>query len=155
MIVATLPKAQTCEENQRVLDALIPAGSVVLTYDAWWLLAGSRQVYDARWARPDMSSVDYIVLTGNGTGTPGLPTALGGSLLEGDRSLNDFRPIADNLNRVRPSICGFAITNSAYGFGSLVLQRIPKAKGNNAASTTERPRAVSSSFGSPRRGGLE
>jgi hypothetical protein len=122
---AGMPGSQTAEVNAAALAAIVPPGSSVLTTDAWWFLARDRRVYDARFACVDPSAVDYVVLGGNGSGTPGVPQAINSPLCSKRFPLESYEPIDDRLNRHLPTLFGRALTNSAYGFGNLVLRRKP------------------------------
>ena len=117
LILATLPPSQRADHNEKLLAALIPAGRSVLTLDSWWLLARDHVVYDARWALVPPSAVDFVVVTGNGSGVPGQPVFLDFPLEK------EYHLIADNLNRSRPTFLGRSLTNSSNGFGALVYER--------------------------------
>jgi hypothetical protein len=124
--IAFLPTTQRQDWNRRLLADLIPPGSVVLTYDSWMLLGGDLVVYDGRFACPDLDRVDYIVLSGNGSGAPGKPTVVSVRCQPSYPFGEKFRPVAENLNRSRPTLFGKPVTRSAYGFGTLVLERISR-----------------------------
>jgi hypothetical protein len=105
-----------------VLDELIPKGSTVITDQSWWFLADDRVVFDSWFSDlQDLSRIDYVVLSGNGTGQPGMP----GRVKPRYQKYVDenFELIHDGLNRQPLTVCGYRLTNSAYGFGCVILAR--------------------------------
>ena len=120
--ISFLPKSQRQDENQRLLNSLIPAKSKVLCTDAWWFIADNREVYDARWTHPDMEKIDFVILSGNGSGKPGFPI-LANEWLEDFPLYDHVHVVNDNLNREVPQFFGVPLSRSSYGFGSLVLER--------------------------------
>jgi hypothetical protein len=120
LVCATLPADQRMAENVRLLYRVIPSGSGVMTYDFWPAVAGSRYQAYSTGADPRWSDVDYIVLTGNGSGTPGLPQTLRPDQLSYVK--DHYSPILDHLNRHSFQI-GPIHTHSAWGYGPLILKR--------------------------------
>lgn len=120
LVRAALPPGQGMDENVAVIQRLIPPGSGVMTYDFWPALANSSYRIYSTEADPPWSAVDYIVLTGNGSGTPGQPQMLRPEQLPYIKA--HFSPIYDHLNREAFHI-GPLRTNSAYGYGPLILKR--------------------------------
>jgi hypothetical protein len=120
IVRATFPPGQRMSENVELIHRMIPAGSGVMTYDFWPALAGSSYRTYSTEANPRWSDVDYIVLTGNGSGAPGQPQTLRPEQLEYVRQ--HYTPIFDNLNR-KPFAIGPIHTNSAWGYGPRILKR--------------------------------
>ena len=126
LLIATLSPTQRQGWNQQLLSKLIPPGSVVLTADAWWFLAGDRTVYDLSFSRPDMERVDFVVLSGDGSVVSGLPKIRNFVGFEEYPLLEKFRPVSDNLNRSRQMLLGRPLARNTNGFGCLVLERISR-----------------------------
>jgi hypothetical protein len=119
-----LPAEQRLAPNMQKLRELIPTGAGVLTLGGWWALASDRKVYDPRFSDlQDLDRIEYFVTDSNGTGKPG-------SWLRPYNPRNDamvsehFEVISDTLPRTPICVFGFRVTNSAYGFGSVVLRRV-------------------------------
>jgi hypothetical protein len=117
---ATLPSDQRMDVNVEMLRRTIPKNAGVMTYDFWPALAGSMRMYSTE-AEPPWSEVDYLVLTGNGSGAPGQPQTLRPEQLAYVRE--HFAPVYDRLNR-RAFALGPIHTHSAWGYGPLILRRV-------------------------------
>jgi hypothetical protein len=122
VMMGTLPRSQTLDFNARLIRELIPPGSTVLTDDYWWVLADDCRVYDLYFARPDPEAVDYIILTGNGSGDSEVVREVPSNLAEYGR--RHFRPVQNNINTKSLSLFGRTIPNTAFGFGAVVLARV-------------------------------
>jgi hypothetical protein len=120
LVRASFPPGQGMAENVTLIHRMIPAGRGVMTYDFWPALAGSSYRTYSTEANPRWSDVDYIVLTGNGSGAPGQPQTLRPEQLGYVQS--HYTAIYDNLNR-RPFAIGPLHTHSAWGYGPLILKR--------------------------------
>ena len=120
LVRATFPPGQKMNENVALIHRMIPPGSGVMTYDFWPALAESPYRTYSTEANPRWSDVDYIVLTGNGSGTPGQPQALRPEQL--GYVQQHYTAIYDNLNR-KPFRIGPLRTNSAWGYGPLIMKR--------------------------------
>lgn len=120
LVRAGLPPDQRMAENVAIIQRMIPPGSGVMTYDFWPALANSSYRIYSTEAAPPWSSVDYIVLTGNGSGAPGQPQTMRPEQLPYMQA--HFSPIYDHLNR-QPFRLGPIHTNSAWGYGPLILKR--------------------------------
>ena len=117
----TLPSEQRISASERRVRALVPQGATVLAGEYWWSLGTDHGVLDSSFAEiRDLAAVDYIVLTGNGTGQPGQAQALHESLR--GVAAREFVVIDDHLNRQPLEILGHRLTNSAWGFGALVMK---------------------------------
>lgn len=131
--LASLPAEQRPGYNDRALAEAVPPGTSVLTLDSWWFLARDHVVYDARWACVPPGAIDFVVLSGNGSGAPGRPLGLDIRCNTGFPLRQEYREVSDDLNRRPPTLLGRPITNSAYGFGNIVYRRVP------APARTEAP----------------
>jgi hypothetical protein len=119
-IRATLPPDQRMQHNLRVIHKLVPSGAGVLTYDFWPALMNTHETYSTDAAFPPWEQIDYVILTGNGSGAPGKSQTL---LPEQQRYLDEhYTVIHDHLN-VTPFRIGPLKTNSAWGYGPLILKR--------------------------------
>ena len=116
-ILWTLPADQKLSANDRRLREEVPVGEGVMTTDYWWDLADRDTVYDLVFSDPGVGAVDYIVLSGNGSGRPGVPSDFKEKYKAG------FRPVFDHLNATSPHISHLAISHSGYGFGAYVLKK--------------------------------
>ena len=123
LVRATLPADQRMSANVALLRRTIPEGAGIMTYDFWPALAGSARMYSLE-ADPPWKDVDYIVLTGNGSGTPGQAQALRPEQVAYVR--DHFAPVLDHLNR-QPFSFGPIHTHSAWGYGPRILKRINRA----------------------------
>jgi hypothetical protein len=123
LVRMTLPPDQKLATNAQMLRELIPKGAGVLTANTWWALGIDRSVYhpdhsDIR----DLARIQYFVTDGNGTGQPGFwfpPRNPRYAAMVRE----SFEVISDTLPRTPLRIFGLRLTNSAYGFGTIVLRR--------------------------------
>ncbi len=122
-ILWTLPQEQRLTVSDRRVREEVPAGEGVMTIDYWWDLADRDDVYDLVFSDPGVGAVNYIVLSGNGSGKAGVPTDFK------DKYKPGFRAIFDQLNAMPPHISHLAISHSAYGFGAYVLKKDPASPG--------------------------
>ncbi len=122
LTMCTLPESQTLACNARRIRELIPPGCTVLTDDYWWVLADDCRVYDLYFGRPDPERIDYIILTGNGSGNPQMVREVPAYLA--DYLPQHFRPVQNRINTQSLSVFGRPVPNSAFGFGALVLGRV-------------------------------
>jgi hypothetical protein len=116
-----IPADESLTVSTPRLQAEVPAGVGVMTTDYWWALANRDKVYDLVFSDPGIGAIDYIVLSGNGSGRPGVPTDFKAKYKAG------FVPIFDDLNRTPPQIAGHTLSRSSYGFGAYVLKKAPGA----------------------------
>jgi len=118
-ILWTLPADQRLSVNDQLVREEVPAGEGVMTTDYWWDLANRDTVYDLVFSDPGVRAVDYIVLSGNGSGRPGVPTDFK------EKYKPAFRPVFDQLNATPPHISHLAISHS----GAYVLKKDPASPG--------------------------
>ncbi len=141
-----LPEDQAFAVNQAKLRALIPQGSAVLANpDAWLMLRGHCRVYSTWVGSPDPGAVQFLVLSGNGSGVPGRPLRDGCCRIEETKST--FATVYDNLPRNPVYLGPFRVTNSAYGFGQMVRENVSAFPHGSDAAPTEDGRAHSASRG--------
>jgi hypothetical protein len=94
----------------------------VVTNEYWWTLGDRDRVYEPLFGEvpPD---IQYIVVSGNGSGKPGIPV----DVFNGKFKRSDYQVVDDRLNRVPASFLGFRMSRGAYGFGAMVLRKIHAA----------------------------
>jgi hypothetical protein len=128
LVRITLAPEQRLMPNARKLRALIPTGAQVLTLSGWWALGNDRSVYDPIHSDiQDLARIEYFVTDSNGTGEPGVwaqPNPHYSAMVQ-----ESFEVISDTLPRTPLRIFGLRITNSAYGFGTIVLRRVQAKAG--------------------------
>jgi hypothetical protein len=127
LIRITLAPEQTLTPNAQKLRELIPKGAHVLTESrsAWGILENDHSVYDPQFSDiQDLARIEFFVTDGNGTGQAGVwwwPRNTRYSSMVRD----NFEVISDALSRTPLRVFGFSVTNSAYGFGTVVMRRRP------------------------------
>ena len=117
-ILWTLPTDQSLTFNMKRVRDEVPVGARVLTTDYWWALADRNRVYDTLFSNPGLDAFDYVVLTGNGSGRTGRPLPPNVPLRE-----SQWQNTEDHLRLKPPSVFGFRISRSAYGFGPYILRK--------------------------------
>ncbi len=125
LVLLTLPREQSLAFNIVRLQALMPPGTVAMGDIAWLAVAGRDRVYDTEFASAgveNLARTDFVVLTGNGTGRPGLRWRL--SPDQEAYLARHFIVLENRLPR-SPLVLGggWRVSNSAYGFGSIVYVR--------------------------------
>jgi hypothetical protein len=127
LVRITLAPEQRLIPNVQKLRELIPPGAQVLTSSrsAWWALGNDRSVYDPSFSDiEDLARIEYFVTDSNGTGQVGAKWWPNNPRY--DSMLRDsFEVISDTLPRAPLRVFGIRITNSAYGFGTIVMRRVP------------------------------
>jgi len=120
-----LPAEQRLAPNAQKLRDLIPTGAGILTLGGWWALGSDRAVFDPIFSDlQDLDRIEYFVTDGDGAGAPGVWFRPGNPRY--DAMIREhFEVISDTLPRTTIRLFGLRVTNSAYGFGSLVLRRMP------------------------------
>jgi 4-amino-4-deoxy-L-arabinose transferase-like glycosyltransferase len=122
LIMASLPAGQRLASNVSLLEATIPKGSSILASEFWSSLGNDYRYYAPLHSAVDPRSVDFVILTGNGTGVPGQPQSLG--WWKDEILKHGFEVVLDHLNREPTRFLGIRISRSAYGFGPLVLRNL-------------------------------
>jgi len=129
LVRMTLAPEQRLTTNVQKLRELIPKGAGVLTDNGWWALGIDRSIYHAQHSDiQDLARIEYFVADGNGTGQPGVWFPPANPRYEAMVRAS-FEVISDNLPRTPLRIFGLRITNSAYGFGTIVLRRVQAKAG--------------------------
>lgn len=118
-ILWTLPADQSLTVNVNRVRAEVPAGVGVLTSEYWWALAGRNLVYETLFSNPGTDAFDFVVTTGNGSGQVGKPLTTAVSLAG-----TQWQAVDDHLRATLPSLLGFPLSHSAYGFGPYILKKI-------------------------------
>ena len=125
LVRVTLTPEQRLTPNVQKLRELIPTGARVLTSIGWWALGNDRSVYDPKFSDiRDLARIEYFVTDSNG------PVQLGGWAWPGNARYDamvreSFEVISDTLPRTPFQFFGVRITKGAYGFGTVVLRRVP------------------------------
>ncbi len=125
LVVMTLPASQGLNAASACLRAAIPDGATVVTSDMWWFIAARNRIYDPLFSHPHEGSVDYVALSANGSGVPGRAAGLDTRIWNSSVT-NRMIEVANNLPQQPTRVLGFRITNSAYGFGSIVYRVAPQ-----------------------------
>jgi hypothetical protein len=129
LVRMTLAPEQRLTPNIQKLRELVPKGAGVLTANAWWALAPDRSVYHPTHSDiQDLARIQYFVADGNGTSQPGFWFPPSNPRYEA-MLRESFEIISDTLPRTPLRIFGIQITNSAYGFGTIVMRRVPAPSG--------------------------
>jgi hypothetical protein len=118
-ILWTLPADQSLTLNVNRVRAEVPAGAGVLTSEYWWALAGRNPVYETLFSNPGTDAFDFVVTTGNGSGLAGQPLTPAVSLAG-----SQWQAADNHLRATLPSLLGFPLSHSAYGFGPYILKKI-------------------------------
>jgi hypothetical protein len=121
-VLLKMPREQSLAYNAAHLRSVIPPGAVATGDVAWLALAGQNLVYDLAWCNPrNIEHADYVVLTSNGTGKPGVRWRL---TPDQEAYLSrHFRVLENRLPTTPLVILGRRLSNSAYGFGTIVYVR--------------------------------
>jgi len=120
-IVLSLEEDQQVDFNEQLLDQMIPTGSVVIGNDLWPSLANRVQFRSSSHSQVPAERIDFVLLTGNGSGRPGQHQKLQGvytRLLEGDWVI-----IHDGISRRVPEVMGVPLSRSSWGFGFILYKR--------------------------------
>lgn len=121
LVIATLPSSQKLGIASARLRAVIPAGATVLTKDAWWFLAERNRTFEPMFAHPAPGTIDYVALTANGSGIAGQAVPLDPRSWDSTFHARMVE-VSNDLPQRPTTFLGVRLTNSAYGFGSLVYR---------------------------------
>jgi hypothetical protein len=117
-ILWTLPADQSLTFNMKRVRDDLPISAGLLTTEYWKARAGQNPVYDTLFSNPGLDSFDYVAVTGNGSGRPGTPITPSVALGE-----SHWQNMDDHLRSKSPSLFGFRLSRSAYGFGLYILKK--------------------------------
>ncbi|HEV7763992.1 MAG TPA: hypothetical protein VGQ76_03220 [Thermoanaerobaculia bacterium] len=115
VIAATLPSDQQLAPNVAAVRAHVPRGSVVLASELWSSLANDVQYRSLVHAATKIEDVDYVILTGNGSGSPGVPQTLDAA--QEPALASRFEVVYDSLRRDTPRLFGVSLSRSGWGYG--------------------------------------
>jgi len=123
LAVASLPAEQHYDAAARRLLEVVPPGATVLTSEHWVTFLGRNPVIEVNFSvlNESWTKADYIVVTGNGSGTPGSPLWILPEI--GAYAARNFVLIDDQLPRDPLRLAGFRMTKSAFGWGAAVYRR--------------------------------
>jgi hypothetical protein len=107
-IVATLPPEQRLAPNVAAIRAQVPRGSLVLGSEFWSSLANDVRYRSLVHGTTSVDDVDYVILTGNGTGAVGVAQPL---------DVSRFELVYDSLRRDVPRLFGVPLSHSGWGYG--------------------------------------
>ncbi|MEZ0218403.1 MAG: hypothetical protein ACAH89_14795 [Rariglobus sp.] len=124
LALACLPPDQRFEAASERIKAVVPAGATVMAFEHWITLVGRNPIREHNTPSPEntWASIDYIVLTGNGSGAPGVAQLHLPAFI--DYAAAHFEKIDDNLSVEPLRLGGIRITNSAYGWGAVIYRRV-------------------------------
>jgi hypothetical protein len=125
IVLATLPATQRLDASSARLRAVIPQGATVLTKDLWWFIAERNRTYEPMFSDPRKDAIDYVALTANGSGVPGRAVPLDPNVWDSSFT-SRMVEVANDLPQHPTQVLGLRITNSAYGFGSIVYRLTPR-----------------------------
>jgi hypothetical protein len=125
--VAAMPQGQTFADADQILEQSIPNGAVVLADELWPSLADRCKVFDASLGLFDnphrvLGKVEYVALTANNSGTPGVRRRLANDDFESYLAQH-FEVIHNQAGAQQLNILGKSVPTSAHGFGPVVLRR--------------------------------
>jgi hypothetical protein len=117
-ILWMLPADQSLTANMERVRNRIPPDVRVMSSEYWWALADRDRVYDTLFSNPNIDQVDYIIVSGNGSGKPATP-----QVIRDKYKTADFKPVYNHLNSVPESFLGLRLSRSSYGFGAYILEK--------------------------------
>jgi hypothetical protein len=120
-ILAALPREQRLAPNVAIIRSIVPRGSHLLASEFWSSIADDVQYRSLVHGSPDYDAIDYVVLTGNGSGEPGRTQSL--TPEQAAAIAPRFVVVHDNLNRDVPRLFGIPLSHSAAGFGTRILRK--------------------------------
>jgi hypothetical protein len=137
LIGATLPPDQRLAPNAAAVRAHVPRGSVVLASELWSSIANDVQYRSLVHAATKIEDVDYVILTGNGSGAPGVPQTL--EAAQQAALISGFDVVYDNLRRDVPQLFGIPLSRSGWGYGVRIYRarnRLMRSSGGTARSSS-------------------
>jgi hypothetical protein len=125
LVVMTLPASQGLNAASALLQEAIPPGATVVTSDMWWFIAARNRIYDPMFSHPPTEGIDYVALSGNGSGVPGRAIGLDARIWD-PSFISRMVEVENNLPQHPTRVLGLRITNSGYGYGSIVYKVAPQ-----------------------------
>lgn len=119
----TLPAQQSLSASVKRVRQEIPSGVTVVTSEYWSALADRDCVIDAVSGHPQPEVVEYLALSGNGSGQPGQPAQFNNRAWQHPGA----RIVGDDLNPRAQHLLGIRLARSGYGFGAYVVENPPLA----------------------------
>jgi len=117
------PVEQSAGAMEEKIYKIIPPGERIAAFSThYYILKKKYDVSTFTLVDYTLPSYHYILLSGNGTGQPGLPK-LPPQYKTFESLLDDYEIVFDNLNRNPTRLFNLRITNSGYGFGGILLRR--------------------------------
>jgi hypothetical protein len=136
LIAATLPPDQRLAPNAAAVRAHVPRGSVVLASELWSSIANDVQYRSLVHAATKLEEADYVILSGNGSGAPGVPQTLDAARQA--VLATRFEVVYDNLRRDVPQLFGVPLSRSGGGYGVRIYRarsRLMRSSGGTARSS--------------------
>lgn len=137
LIAATLPANQQLAPNVAAVRASVPRGSVVLASELWSSIANDVQYRSLVHAGTKIDDVDFVILSGNGSGAPGVPQTL--TAAQQAVLAANFDVVYDNLRRDVPRLLGMPLSRSGWGYGVRIYRsrnRLMRSSGGIARSSS-------------------
>jgi len=102
----------------------IPQGAKVLTDGVfWYCLAGKARIYDSYFTWPEqIKNCDYILLSANGSGTPGVPSILK-KISVRDYIENNFKVVDTTLSFEPNMVFKIPVSHSRWGYRFVLFKR--------------------------------
>jgi hypothetical protein len=112
------PENRRVEAYEKTVEELIPVNASVLATDYWRILAMRNKVSDIlNYAQLNANQIDYIIVTGYGSGAAGRPQPLP-PFAEGQYDM-----IYNDLDKVPPKFLGVPLTNGTYSCAPVIYRR--------------------------------
>jgi hypothetical protein len=130
--ILALPASQRLAANADLIRASIPKTRRVLTDAYWWVLADDYSVFDRYFSRTRPSDLDFLILTGDGSGEPRRWSDVPN--LPPDRLVQEFTVEINRINREPLRMFGREWPGSAVGFGPVILIHRERAEATRNGS---------------------
>jgi hypothetical protein len=137
LIVATLPSSQRLAPNVAAVRAHIPPASIVRASELWSSLGNDVRYRSLVHSGTPFEEADFVVLTGNGSGAPGIPQSL--EPTQQAALAEHFDVVYDNLRRDVPRLLGIPLSRSGWGYGVRIYRsrnRLMRSSGGTARSSS-------------------
>ncbi len=112
------PESRRVEAYEKTVEELIPKNASVLATDYWRILAMRNRISDIlNYAQLNADQIDFIIVTGYGSGADGRPQPLP-PFAEGHYDM-----IYNDLDKMTPKFLGIPLTNGAYSCAPVIYRR--------------------------------